>query len=219
MDPYQVLGVSRSASEDEIKKAYRNLSRKYHPDSNINNPNKEQIEEKFKQVQQAYQLIMKEKQGGASYGYGGNTYSQDFGDFGSFGGFGGSARNQQYESQDDMYLKAAENYIRSRAYAEALNVLNGISNKNAHWYYLSACANAGMQNNVTALEHAKVAVSMEPNNFVYQRLLQSLERGGDWYNEMGGNYGNVFSMEGGSCTRFCCGLMLCNMCFPGFCCI
>ncbi len=66
IDPYQVLGVSRSASDDEIKKAYRNLSRKYHPDANINNPNKDQAEEKFKQVQQAYDQIMKEKQSGAA---------------------------------------------------------------------------------------------------------------------------------------------------------
>ena len=66
IDPYQVLGVSRSASDDEIKKAYRSLSRKYHPDANINNPNKDQAEEKFKQVQQAYDQIMKEKQSGAA---------------------------------------------------------------------------------------------------------------------------------------------------------
>ena len=52
-DPYQVLGISRGASDEEIKKAYRNLSRKYHPDANINNPNKAAAEEKFKQVQQA----------------------------------------------------------------------------------------------------------------------------------------------------------------------
>ena len=52
-DPYQVLGVSRGTSDDEVKKAYRALSRKYHPDANVNNPNKEQAEEKFKQVQQA----------------------------------------------------------------------------------------------------------------------------------------------------------------------
>ena len=57
-DPYRVLGVSRDASEDEIKKAYRTLSRKYHPDANVNNPNKDQTEEMFKEVQQAYDQIM-----------------------------------------------------------------------------------------------------------------------------------------------------------------
>ena len=72
-DPYQVLGVSRDASDEEIKKAYRALSRKYHPDANVNNPNKEQAEEKFKQIQQAYQQIMDERQrgtSGSSYGSG-----------------------------------------------------------------------------------------------------------------------------------------------------
>ncbi|MDO4632832.1 MAG: DnaJ domain-containing protein, partial [Eubacteriales bacterium] len=51
-DPYEVLGVSRGASEEEIKKAYRKMSRKYHPDANLDNP--KQAEEKFKEVQQAY---------------------------------------------------------------------------------------------------------------------------------------------------------------------
>ena len=60
-DPYSVLGISRDASDEEIKKAYRKLSRKYHPDANINNPNKAQAEEMFKTVQQAYNQIMKEK--------------------------------------------------------------------------------------------------------------------------------------------------------------
>ena len=81
-DPYQVLGISRSASDEEIKKAYRTLSRKYHPDANINNPNKAQAEEKFKEVQTAYQQIMYEKQHpyatsdrGSSQGYGQSTSS------------------------------------------------------------------------------------------------------------------------------------------------
>ena len=55
INPYGVLGVSPSATDEEIKKAYRALSRKYHPDANINNPNKMQAEEKFKEVQQAYE--------------------------------------------------------------------------------------------------------------------------------------------------------------------
>ena len=72
-DPYKVLGVSRDASDDEVKKAYRTLSRKYHPDANINNPNKDQAEEMFKLVQQAYNQIMREREGG----YSSHTARQD----------------------------------------------------------------------------------------------------------------------------------------------
>ena len=79
-DPYQVLGVSRGASDEEIKKAYRALSRKYHPDANVNNPNRDEAEEHFKEVQQAYDQIMKEKQQGGGYGYGGG-YSSNSGGF------------------------------------------------------------------------------------------------------------------------------------------
>ena len=86
LDPYSVLGVSRDASMDEIKKAYRSLSRKYHPDANINNPNKDQAEEKFKQVQQAYDQIVKEREQRAS---------------GNYGGFGGYGTSGGYQAQDD----------------------------------------------------------------------------------------------------------------------
>ena len=105
-DPYSILGVDRNASEDEIKKAYRRLSRKYHPDANINNPHKDEAEAKFKEIQQAYQQIMDERQrgyssagagNGASYGgsgssgsgYGGYNAYSDYGPFGGNGPFGG----------------------------------------------------------------------------------------------------------------------------------
>ena len=72
-DPYSILGVSRDASDEDIKKAYRKLSRIYHPDANINNPNKDQAEAKFKEIQQAYQQIMKEKEmGGIQLHFGGD---------------------------------------------------------------------------------------------------------------------------------------------------
>ena len=97
LDPYSVLGVSRNATDEEIKKAYRKLSRKYHPDANINNPNKDQAEEKFKEVQQAYEQIMREREygssGGSSGGYGGYGY-------GGFGGFGGQQRQSTYEDEE-----------------------------------------------------------------------------------------------------------------------
>ena len=102
-DPYSILGVDRNASDEEIKKAYRRLSRKYHPDANINNPHKEEAEAKFKEVQQAYQQIMDERergyssggygQNGSGSGYNGNPYGgssyDDYGPFGGFGNFGG----------------------------------------------------------------------------------------------------------------------------------
>ena len=72
-DPYEVLGLPHGASNDEVKSAYRRLSRKYHPDANINNPNKAEAEEKFKEIQQAYKAIM---DGDTGYGnpYGASGY-------------------------------------------------------------------------------------------------------------------------------------------------
>ena len=116
-DPYRVLGVSRDASEDEIKKAYRALSRKYHPDANVNNPHKDQAEEKFKEVQQAYDQIMRERQQGASFG--GYQYG--------YGGFGGQTSQESYQqTQESNEMRAAANYINSRHFTEAMHVLNSM---------------------------------------------------------------------------------------------
>lgn len=230
-DPYQVLGVSRDASEDEIKKAYRKLSRIYHPDANVNNPNQEQAEEKFKEIQQAYQQIIKEKEGGPAYGYGnsssygsGGAYGTggSYGPFGGFGSFGGYTQGGQNaydrtadESEDDMHMRAALNYLRSGHYREALNVLATISEKNAKWYYYSSVANQGLGNNVAASEQARKAASMEPGNMEYQSWLNRMESGGSWYAGRQSSYGMPTDSANSFCLKLCLANLFCNICCGG----
>ena len=102
-DPYKVLGIERNATEEEIKKAYRTLSKKYHPDANINNPNKEKAEEMFKLVQEAYQQIIYERQhpystSGSSTGSGQGPASSTYSG-GSYSGQGG----QFYTNWEDFF--------------------------------------------------------------------------------------------------------------------
>ena len=210
-NPYQVLGISPNASDDEIKKAYRTLSRKYHPDANVNNPNKAQAEEKFKEVQQAYDQIMKEKQsGGYSGAYGSGYGYNTSGGSGSYSYTG----NRYHSGNDSPKMQAAANYISNRHYAEALNVLNGIpfAERKARWYYYSAIANQGSGNNIVAKEHAQRAVEMEPSNMEYRQFLQHLEFGGTWYTNMGSSYDRPYSSSGNWCLSMLFLNMLCNCC-------
>lgn len=247
-DPYSVLGISRNASEEEIKKAYKALSRKYHPDANVNNPNKAQAEEKFKEIQAAYQQIMKERTSGyggnyGGSGYGGNGYGrsgygggssggqghggQGDGGFWGFGGpfggfgFGGFGQGMDTGYEENNYIRSAGNYIRNGYYKEARTTLDGMreSDKNARWYYYSAIAHSGLGNNVAALEHAKRALSLEPDNMDYRSLVQQFENGGSWYEQRQAQYGYPTMGVGNLCARWFCTFMMCNMCcFGGGCC-
>lgn len=214
-DPYQVLGISRGATDDEIKKAYRSLSRKYHPDANINNPNKAQAEEKFKQVQQAYDQIMKEKQQGTTGAYGNYSNSSSDGPFGGFYGRyyynGGTSSAQE---NINPKLVAAANYIRNQYYKEALNTLEDIplSERQGMWYYYSAIANNGIGNTATALEHINRAVALEPSNMQYRQLKQHLEYGGTWYTSMGQGYERPYSRAGSICVNLLCLELLFGCC-------
>ncbi|MDO5409647.1 MAG: J domain-containing protein [Lachnospiraceae bacterium] len=248
-DPYEVLGVSRDATTDEVKKAYRKLSRIYHPDANVNNPNAAQAEEKFKDIQQAYQQIINEKEHGGSSSYGpGSSYGGGYGNpygnqgqsggrggqtdyddwFGGFGGFGGfgqqnsqSGPNGQSRggysgnSTTNSYLQAAANYINSRHFEEALNVLNSMEERPAQWYYLSAFANRGLGNTIKALEQAKQAVAMDPSNYQYKALLDQLQGGGQWYSTMGGQYSSNDSSAGRWCMNMILLNLFCNCCCGG----
>ena len=224
MDPYQVLGVSRSATEEEIKKAYRSLSRRYHPDANVNNPNKAQAEEKFKQIQSAYQEIMKERTEGYSGSYGGSAYgnsgysNSSYGGSTYRGGFEYGYRNayRGFETgyEEDPRIRAAGNYIRSGYYKEARNTLDGMETeqRSARWFYYSALASAGLGNAVAALEHARMASAMEPNNFEYRQLLEQLQNGGAWYSQRQTSYGYTQSSASKICTRICIANLVLNLC-------
>lgn len=202
LDPYQVLGVSRDASMDEIKKAYRNLSRKYHPDANINNPNKDQAEEKFKQVQAAYNQIVEERERKESGGY----YYQE------------SSRTSSYSgsSEEQIRMQAAANYINSGHFKEAMNLLNQINTQTAEWYYLRALANNGMGNNVNALTDARQALRLEPDNMRYRILVSQLESGGQWYQSTGQGFG--YERPGEGMANCCWECLLCNLLCNCCCC-
>ena len=194
-DPYKVLGVSPNASDDEIKQAYRRLAKQYHPDRN---PGDAAAAKKMQEINAAYEQIKNPEKATPQGGY---------------GGYNGYSRTYTHEqSGGDQYQQAAYNYIRFRKYREALNALNSSTQRNARWYYLSALANNGLGNQVTALEHIKRAVSMDPGNQEYLRVKSIIENGGQAYREQTRNY-KGFTMRGNPCLNlilcyiaqlFCC---------------
>ena len=212
-DPYKVLGLSPGASDEEIKKAYRRLAKKYHPDLN---PGDAEAARKMKEVNAAYEQIknpekFRQSQPGGQGGCGGYTQYDPFG-WGSW---------QQQQPQGDQYQRAAEQYIRFGQYQQAVNALDNSTERNAHWYYLSARAHYGMGNQVTALEHIRRAVSMEPDNQLYLSMLTRMENGGSDYRRQAGNYGG-FSMNLDPCTNLCLCYLANLFCCGGrglFCCI
>ncbi|MBR7122935.1 MAG: J domain-containing protein [Oscillospiraceae bacterium] len=202
-DPYKVLGVSPGASDEDIKKAYRRLAKQYHPDRN---PGDAAAAQKMQEINAAYEQIKNPDayRQSTQGGYGGQSYS-GYG-YDPFGGY----HQQSYSG--DQYFQAAQQYIFYGRYREALNILQSAPNKTARWYYLSALANDGLGNQVTALEHIRRAVSMEPDNMEYLQVLEDIQNGGAAYRRQAGSF-RGFQMRGGLwqlclcwvAQWFCCG--------------
>ncbi len=210
VDPYGVLGVSRDATDEEIKKAYRRLSRKYHPDANMNNPNKDQAEERFKEVQQAYDQIMKERE----YGSSGSSYGGSYGGF--YGDpFGSSRSRSTYQDEESIRRQAAANYVQNGHFTEAMNVLNSLRYRNGEWYYLSAMANMGLGNNVKASSDINEACRQDPGNSQYQMMRNRMENGGGWYETRQQPFGGMPTDGSNICLTLCLANLACNMCCPG----
>lgn len=207
-DPYQVLGVSRDASDEEIKRAYRRLAKKYHPDLN---PGDQEAARKMQAVNAAYEQIKnpeKATQSQSGGTYGGYQSYQSYERYDPFGFGGGYYRRQSTRDADaDPYQRSAYQYIRYGRYQEALNTLASATTRDARWYYLSALANDGIGNQVTALEHIRRAVSMEPDNDEYLRVLEHIEHGSSTYRRQAESFGGLH-MRGNPCTN----LLLCWLC-------
>lgn len=170
-DPYEVLGVSRGASQEEIKKAYRELAKKYHPDKHPDSPMREIANEKMKQINEAYDAIFS---GNANAYQGGNTYTGGNYYTGGYSnpnnGYGNYNANSGYDAQyvsrliDGGRVNDAE-YILSQV---------GVPYRDAQWYYLMGrvCYGRGWYDKASS--YFSTAHNMDPNNPTYAQTYQTV---------------------------------------------
>lgn len=214
-DPYKVLGLPSTATDEEVKQAYRRLAKRYHPDAN---PGDKNAERRMQEINAAYDEIMNRKNGGGNSHAGGYDPFGGFG--GGFGGYGGGGYQHTGGERADgnSYFNAARNYIQFGRYREALNVLAGIQERNAEWYYLSAVAHAGAGNRVQAQQHAQQAVRMEPGNPEYRELYERLQQPGQTYTTFGRGFSMpMFDGVGGRlCLSLCLAQFFCGFCCPRY---
>ncbi len=192
-DPYSVLGVSPSASDEEVKKAYRDLARRYHPDNYQNNPLADLAEEKMKEINEAYDTITKQRSGGASGGY-----QQGY--------------QQSYQRTTDPAYIRVRNLINAGDLNSAEQLLFEMGRKDGEWYFLSGSIAYRRGWLDEAMQNYAQAVQLDPNNMEYRQALAMMQRGA-----MGGYRPMGYSSAGcDPCTTYLC----CSMCTPwgGPCC-
>ena len=203
-DPYEVLGVPSSATDEEVKKAYRNLARKYHPDNYHDSPLADVAQEKMKEINEAYEAVQSmRKNGGAGQnpygGYGRSPYGQNpYGAYGgSYGGDPAFARVRMSIAQGDLNL--------------AEELLNAMGDHNAEWNFLKGaiCYRRGWMDE--AKRYYETAVQMNPNNPEYRRALDILEGRGTTYRPNGYSNRSTGTLGSDVCARVC-GAMICLNC-------
>ena len=214
-DPYSVLGVSPSASDDEVKKAYRELARKYHPDNYHDNPLADLASEKMKEINEAYDSITKSREGGGqSYG----------GGYGGGQSYGGGAYQSQSRSRQQGYTgprsgganatyAMIRNHINMNNLSQAEAMLNTIPTHDAEWHYLmgSVYWRRGWMDE--AARCFRTAATMEPGNIEYRNAVQYMNRGGQAYRPSGMNTGSMTNADICTicqtiyCADCCCEMM------------
>lgn len=189
-DPYQVLGVNPDCTDDELKKAYRELAKKYHPDNYHDSPLADVAQEKMKEINEAYEAIQSLRKGGNAGGYG-STYSR----YGSYNPYSGYNPNSAYAKVRVAIQQGNLNL--------ADELLNAATDHNAEWNFLKGvvCHRRGWMDE--AKRYFRIAVQMDPDNGEYQRALDAVEgRSGAAYNP----FGSMSSAEcntGSQCWRWC----------------
>lgn len=161
-DPFEVLGVSRNATDDEIKAAYRQLAKKYHPDNYTDSPLADLAEEKMKEVNDAYDSIMNmRKNGGSSSSYGNP----------------GSAYNSNSGSGYSQYANV-RTMIQQNRLDEAERILDGVDSghRSAEWYFLRGMCYYQRGWAQQAVQHFQRACQLEPNNMEYRQALNNMSR-------------------------------------------
>ncbi len=198
-DPYSVLGVSSSATDEEVKEAYRTLARKYHPDNyGDDNPLKDLANEKMQEINAAYDQIQKMRSNkGKSY-RGGGTYYNDYSGTGTSSG---------------VYIEIRQ-MINSRRFGEAERTLAGIpmSERTAEWHYLTSVILMQRGSVNDAMRELEIACDMEPGNVEYQRAKEMFNTNARGYGSTyygGSTYGRRSSTDD-ACD--CCANLICLDC-------
>ena len=191
-NPYGVLGVSPSATDDEIKKAYRDLARKYHPDNYHDNPLSDLAQEKMKQINEAYDQINKERAGG------GSARSA----YGTWGAGSSSSTTPEFQR-----IREA---INRNDLDTAESLLNQSRDRGAEWNFLmgSLFYKRGWLDE--ARSYFQTAVNLDPSNSEYANALSMMQGGGYAYRPYGGSR----SVAGSDCDMcdVCRALICMNMC-------
>lgn len=214
-DPYEVLGLPPTATDDEVKAAYKQLARRYHPDVN---PSPE-AEERMKQINAAYDEIISHRAAGGSPAAGGGP-AEGFdpfdpfgpnGPFAAWGGYSAGGYQRRASRGGADRLRPVRSYINAGQFAQALRLLSELPDRDGEWYFYSAVANAGLGNRLTALEQAQKAVQLEPDNYEYAEFLQMLQAGSSFYQNRRGVYSTPIM------TARLCPDLFCLFCFCPFC--
>ena len=197
-DPYRVLGIDPSASDDEVKRAYRELARKYHPDNYQNNPLADLAEEKMKEINEAYETITRQRAGKRTQGPSGGGYQQSYQNTGSSTGGGYAPVYQQVRQAINLGdLGRAEQLLRN---APA---------QDGEWHFLmgSIAYRKGWLDE--AMQHYQMACRLDSTNGEYRQALAMMQQGGQAYRPYG--YGGTTD----ACD--CCTTMMCVNCLCGGC--